>query len=304
MDDPNRLSLDLVDEAIDFADELRIGVRHLESEAAVLDFGVDNPGGIEAGVLLAELSTGGLATVQAGLKDVDGAALPQVELSTDHPELVLAGCQAASWAVEASGRETRVRGPGQLLREGAAVGLPVGTDEPDFAVLVVEADRHPDDALAEAVASAASVPPSGVFLAVAPAASVAGAVAAAARAATAAVSRLDGLGYDLGAIRSASGAAPVAPTAASEPEARARSAGAVAYGAQVHLVLDADVTAPERLVYGGSDGGRDPPPERHKGAEGLEEVLAPAQATLDVVGGPTHVVGGVEQGLLAEQLGV
>ncbi|NIS34753.1 MAG: methenyltetrahydromethanopterin cyclohydrolase, partial [Actinobacteria bacterium] len=82
MEPLNRTATELVDEAIDFADELRIGVRHLDNEAVVLDFGVEAPGGLEAGLLLAELRTGGLATVATRLGALEGAPHTHVELST------------------------------------------------------------------------------------------------------------------------------------------------------------------------------------------------------------------------------
>ena len=53
MDSINRMAIELVDEAIDFADELRVDAYELDSGATVLDFGVDAEGGIEAGMLLA-----------------------------------------------------------------------------------------------------------------------------------------------------------------------------------------------------------------------------------------------------------
>ena len=75
MESLNRMAVELVDEAIDFADELAIEVQELDNGAMVLDFGVEAVGGIEAGLLLAEIQTGGLATVQTGVGEVDGAQI-------------------------------------------------------------------------------------------------------------------------------------------------------------------------------------------------------------------------------------
>jgi len=86
MESLNRMALELVDEAIDFADELAIETETLDNGATVLDFGVDTPGGYEAGLLLAELQTGGLATVQTESGEVDGVPIPHTTLHTDHPE--------------------------------------------------------------------------------------------------------------------------------------------------------------------------------------------------------------------------
>jgi len=307
MENPNRTALDLVDEAIDFAEELGVAVRHLGNEAAVLDFGVEARGGFEAGVLLAEVATGGLATVHVGLDDVAGAALPHVELSTDHPVLSLLACQSPRWPLEVDGTVVRGAGPARLAHDAGPTADDLGVDDADFAVLVVESDRLPDESLVEAVADAAAVPTSGVFVLVAPASSVAGGVAYAARTAELTVARLAESGYDAGLVRTVAASAPVAPIAGDEDEARVRSATAVAYGGRVHLVVEADVAEPGAIVYGG-DGHAEPA----RGAieavgeihDRLDDVLAPAQVTVDVVGGPTHVVGSVDEGLLGEQLGL
>ncbi|MEF8774686.1 MAG: methenyltetrahydromethanopterin cyclohydrolase, partial [Halobacteriales archaeon] len=70
MESLNRMAVELVDEAIDFADELGVAVHELDNEATVLDFGVEVESGVEAGLLLAEIQTAGLATVQARMGEV------------------------------------------------------------------------------------------------------------------------------------------------------------------------------------------------------------------------------------------
>ena len=306
MENPNRMALDLVDEAIDFADELAVGVHHLENEAAVLDFGVERPGGVEAGVLLTEAATGGLATVHVELDAVAGAALPHVELSTDHPRPALLACQSPGWPLDVDGETLRGSGPAQLAHDAGLAAGDLGVDDADFAVLVLEANRLPDESLAEAVANVAGVPTSGVFVLVAPASSVAGGVAVAARTAERTVARLAEGGYDAGRIRTVAAGAPVAPIAGDEDEARVRSAGAIAYGGRVHLVVEEDVARPGRLAYGGDGRGSPEPEAIEEGGHPrrLDDVLVPAQVTVDVVGGPTHVVGGVDEGLLGERLGL
>ena len=304
MENPNRMALDLVDEAIDFADELAVGVHHLENEAAVVDFGVERRGGLEAGVLLTEAATGGLATVHVELDTVAGAALPHVELSTDHPVTSLLACQSPEWPLEVEAETLRGAGPAQLFRDA---GPNAGDfDDADFAVVVLEADRLPDEALAETVADAAGVPTSGVFVLVGPASSVAGGVAFAARAAERTVDRLVDSGYDAGRIGTVAAHAPVPPLAADAAEARVRSATAIAYGGRAHLLVENDVEHPGQLAYGGDDLGSPEPAPIEEGGhpDPLDDVLAPAQVTVDVVGGPTHVVGGVDEGLLGERLGL
>ncbi|MEF8814456.1 MAG: methenyltetrahydromethanopterin cyclohydrolase [Halovenus sp.] len=306
MESLNRMATELVDEAIDFADELAIDVYPLAGDAAVLDCGVETRGGIESGLLLAEMATAGLATVGTRVDEVAGAPLSHVELSTDHPALSLLCAGKAGWELSVGEFEGLGSGPARALVAEEEVFKRVGyRDEFDFAVLVVESDQLPDEAVAEHVAETAGVPESGVFLPTFASASITGSVVGASRAAELAVYRLSELGYDPLDVLSVTGVAPVAPVAGDEATAMARINDAVAYGGQVHLVVEKpfdrfdDVVSTAGEKYGtpfatifeeaGWDYSAVP-----------REVYAPAQVTVSVVGGETHAVGSVDESVLAD----
>lgn len=277
MESRNRVATELVDEAIDFADELGIAIHHLDNDAVVLDFGVDARGGIEAGLLLTEIATGGLATVQTRLAGVAGASVPIVELTTDHPSLALQAAQLADWPFEEwAGRGY---GPANLFTDVRRVETGY-TEEFDFAVLAIEAAHLPDEGVAGSVASTAGLGTSGVFLPTASAASVAGSVSILAEAAGRAVSGLAEVGYDLTSVISATGSAPMVPFGADGETARTRAETAIAAAGRAHLL----VTEP-------LDGGQN-----------IEEQLGdpdlPAALTIDVVGGPIHVYGEADESAL------
>ncbi len=310
MESLNRMATELVDEAIDFADELAVEVHSLSGDAAVLDFGVDVPGAMEAGLLLAEIQTAGLATVQTGMAEVAGAPLTHVELSTDQPGLALLCGQKAGWELSVDDFEGLGSGPARALvaeeEEYQRVGY---RDEFDFAVLAVESDQLPGEAVAAHVAERAGVPESGVFLPTFRTASVTGSVVAAARAAELATFRLSELGYDPLDVLSATGSAPVAPVAASEEVAMARTNDALAYGGRVHLVVEEPFDRFDEVASVAADEYGRPFAEIFDDtdwdfAEVPVEAFAPAQVTIDVVGGETHVVGDVHEDVLAESFGL
>jgi methenyltetrahydromethanopterin cyclohydrolase len=306
MESLNRMATDLVDEAIDFADELNVAVSPLSNEATVVDFGVQVPGGIEAGLLLAEIQTAGLTTVGTTLSEVDGAPLTHVELSTDHPALALLCGQKAGWEVSVDGFEGLGSGPARALVAEEEIFQRMGyRDDFDFAVLAVETDDVPDETVAEHVADLADVPESAVFLLPFSTASITGSVQMAARAAELATFRLTELGYDPLDVLSVSGTAPVAPVADDEETAIARTNDALAYGGQVHLVVDSDFDRFDEVPSSATDEYGTPFAEVFEAAdwdfyEVPESVFAPAQVTVDVVGGPTSVHGDVNESLLAE----
>ena len=306
MESLNRMATELVDEAIDFAEELTIDVHTLTGDGAVLDFGVEVPGAVEAGLLLAEIQTAGLATVQTDLQEVAGAPLTHVELSTDQPALALLCAGKAGWELSVGDFEGLGSGPARALVAEEEVFARVGyEDEFDFAVLAVETDQLPDEDVASAVADRAGVPESGVFLPAFSTASITGSVVGAARAAELATFRLTELGYDPLDVLSATGSAPVAPVAGDEETAMARTTDAIAYGGQVHLVVDEPFDRFDEIAStAGDEDGR--PFEQifedvdWDHSELPVDYFAPAQVTVDVVGGETRVVGDTREDVLAE----
>jgi methenyltetrahydromethanopterin cyclohydrolase len=138
---------------------------------------------------------------------------------------------------------------------------------------------------------------------------VTGSVVGAARTAELAAYRLMELGYDPVDILSVTGSAPVAPVADSEERAMATTNDAVGYGGQAHLVVEepfddfADVVsvaddeygAPFIEIFDSVDWAFDELPM---------ELFAPAQVTVNVVGGETEVYGDVSENILADSFGL
>ena len=307
MESLNRAAVELVDEAIDFADELGIAVHHLENDAVVLDFGVEATGGLEAGLLLAEMGTGGLASLDIRLEERAGGVRPVVELSTDHPALSLLAAHPSMWPLDPAGFDGRGGGPAQL-RRGAAerVGVPYEEDF-DLTVLTVESTTLPGPDVARYVAEETGVPTSGVYLPTAPIGSLVGSVAMAARTAEVALLRLETLGIDATAVRSITADAPVAPVATDERTAIARTNDALAYGGRAHIVAEDAPPDPTALIFGSSDPEgpfADIFPEVEWDLDALgPDTFAPAEVTLDVVGGETHSVGRLDETALIESFG-
>ena len=301
------MAVELVDEAIDFADELAIDVWELDDGATVLDFGVETVGGVEAGLLLAEIQTAGLATVQTGMGSVVGAPLTHVELQTDHPALALLCSQKAGWELEfESGYEGLGSGPARALVGQEAEFERVGYyDSSEFATLAVESTALPTEEVAEHVADLAEVDAEGVFLPAYATGSTAGSVATAARAAELAVFRLLELGYEPTDVLHASGSAPMAPVTRDEDLAMGRTNDALAYGGEVHLQVARDDDRFDQIVSTAREEYGTPFVEVFEDAdwdfyEIDERVFAPAKVTVDVVDGPVYTVGVTDEDLLAE----
>ncbi|MDG5760826.1 methenyltetrahydromethanopterin cyclohydrolase [Natronococcus sp. A-GB1] len=310
MESLNRMAIELVDEALDYAEELNIGGFDLENEATVLDFGVEFDGGVEAGLLLTEIQTAGMATPSHLLGEVDGTSIPYVELTTDQPALSLLCSQKAGWELATEDFEGLGSGPARALvareEEFRRVGY---TDAFDLTALAVESDELPPASAAEQVAELAEVEPSSVFLLAYRTASLAGSITSAARAAELATYRLTELGYDPNDIVSATGRAPVAPIAGDEQTAIARTNDALAYGGRAHLTVRKDDDVFDSIPSTAADAHGRPFAEVFDDLDWqFEEVpadlFAPAAVTVDVLGGPTYSHGETDEKLLAESFGL
>ena len=310
MDSLNRMAIELVDEALEYTEELNVGAYELENGATVLDFGVDFDGGIEAGLLLTEIQTAGMATPGRDLEAIGAATVPHVDLSTDQPALSLLCSQKAGWELVTEDFEGLGSGPARALvaeeEEFHRVGY---TDAFDLTALAVESDELPDEAAAEQVADFADVEPSGVFLLAYPTASLVGSVTNAARVAELATFQLAELGYDPLEIVSASGRAPVPPVAPEEDEAIARTNDALAYGGSAHLVVREEFDRFGGIVSTAAEEDGRPFADIFEEfgwsfEETPAELFAPATVTVDVLGGPTHVYGETREDLLVESFGI
>ncbi len=306
MESLNRMAIELVDEALEYAEELNIGGYDLENEATVLDFGIEFDGGAEAGLLLTEIQTAGMATPSYELGEVAGSPIPFVELTTDQPALSLLCSQKAGWELTTRDFEGLGSGPARALVAEETEFRKVGyTDAFDLTALAVESEALPTAAAAEQVADLAEVETSSVFLLAYSSASLVGSITNAARAAELATFRLSELGYDPLDIVSATGRAPVAPVATDEATAIARTNDAIAYGGTAHVTVreDADVFADVPSTVA-EDHGR-PFGELFDDldwefSEMPADLFAPGKVTIDVLGGPTYVHGETDEELLAD----
>jgi methenyltetrahydromethanopterin cyclohydrolase len=310
MESINRSAIELVDEALDFADKLKIVATELDSGATVLDFGVVADGGIDAGLLLAEIQTAGLASIYTQMGTVGGAPIPYTELTTDHPAIALLCSQKAGWELEFEEFNGLGSGPARALVGEETDFERVGYyDEFDFAVLAIESIDLPTDKIAEHVADYSNVEPSSVFLPTYAAGSTAGSVSMAARAAELAVFRLSELGYPPSEILAATGRAPVAPVSYNESVAMGRTNDALAYGGEVYLQVREESTVFDQVPSNAREEYGVPFEQIFAEADWdfysvPESVFAPAKVTIDVVDGATYALGETDEELLADSFGI
>ncbi|HBK60783.1 MAG TPA: methenyltetrahydromethanopterin cyclohydrolase [Firmicutes bacterium] len=185
--------------------------------ANLVDMGAWCPGSAEAGLLLAEACLGGLGRAELAWVSLDGVRLPGVRVEVQMPALACLGSQYAGWTIPVEGGVVMGSGPAQLLAAdaGAGAGGPARlldhAEEADVGVLVLEGRQFPSQETISRIASACNLPPSSLWLLLAPAASRAGLVQIAARVVEVALHKLLHLGYDVSQVESASGVCALVP---------------------------------------------------------------------------------------------
>jgi methenyltetrahydromethanopterin cyclohydrolase len=232
----------LADSCVERADELRVAARTLAGGARVIDAGVNLPGGLAAGLALAELCMGGLGQVEYVPLVIGGETWQGVQVWTDHPAECCMASQYAGWAINPDGYFAMGSGP---LRAKARVEkelfakLGYGEDV-GRGVLVLETRTLPTDDVAAWVARKAGVPESGLTFAVAPTASLAGGVQIVARSIETGLHKMDTLGFDVRHVVSAMGTAPLPPVAKNDLRAIGRTNDCVLYGGQARYMIRAE----------------------------------------------------------------
>jgi methenyltetrahydromethanopterin cyclohydrolase len=237
----NRRALRVVETLIAHCDERRVTGRLIEGGGRWVDCGIEARGGLMAGLELARVCLGDLASVSIVPGEVRGRAVPVIQVVTDHPAQACLASQYAGWALKDGKYFAMGSGPMRAAAGTEAIYDAIGFRETvDAVVGVLETRKPPTPAIVSKIASACRVDAEAVTLLVAPTASLAGGMQIVARSVETALHKLAELKFDLARIVSAHGTAPLPPVAANDLAAIGRTNDAVLYGARVVLTVTGD----------------------------------------------------------------
>jgi methenyltetrahydromethanopterin cyclohydrolase len=213
---------------------LGLNVTRLAGGATLVDCGVQATGSLEAGRLFAEACMGGLGKVAFCELDLNGLWLPGVTVTVSQAPLAYA-TQLAGWLLETddglASYKAMGSGPAQALRGTEPIFERLGyRDTASVAVLCLESPALPPEQVAGQVAEACGVSLERVFLLVAAAASLAGAVQVTARVVESGLHKIVTAGLDIDTVLSGFGTCPLPPLVREELQAMGRADNAVLYG--------------------------------------------------------------------------
>ena len=220
----------------------RVAVRMLANGARVIDAGIGVPGGLGAGLALAEICMGGLGRVTYAPVAIDGEAWAGVQVWTDHPAVSCMASQYAGWAIQVDKYFAMGSGP---LRAHARVERELFAklgfgEQASRGVLVLETRILPTEAVADWIGRKAGLDAAQLTLVAAPTASIGGSVQIVARILETGLHKMDVLGFDVNKVVSGIGIAPLPPVAHNDLEAIGRTNDCILYGGQARYTVDAD----------------------------------------------------------------
>ncbi len=236
----NALSGPLVQQLIDNARALQIGVSTHESGATVVDAGILHAGSAEAGRLIAEICMGGLGKVELSDKTAFKDWPSGIKVQSKSPVLACLGSQYAGWALSnESGHEkffSLGSGPARAIAQREELFKELGyKDSAQNTVLVLETDKIPPMAIIEKITRDTGVQAKNLTLILTPTTSIAGVVQIVGRVLEVALHKAHTLHFPLANIISGNGEAVLPPVSKDFMTAMGRTNDAILFGGFVQL---------------------------------------------------------------------
>jgi methenyltetrahydromethanopterin cyclohydrolase len=232
----------LVDRLVADADRLRIVATKGSRGETLIDAGAKAIGGLDAGILIAEICLGGLGNVTLA----PYAATPRwpfhLTVRTSDPVIACLGSQYAGWALSHGEGKDRFfalgSGPARALARREPLFQDLGyEDKADRATLVLEGDKPPPVEIVDKVAQECGVAPERLTFIYAPTRSLAGSVQVVARVLEVALHKVHELKFPLARVIDGIATAPLSPPHPDFVTAMGRTNDAIIYGGLAHLYV-------------------------------------------------------------------
>ena len=238
----NSSALSIVNRFINEADKYGVTVEKTESGATLIDAGLKAEGGFLAGEMVTEICLAGYGTAKVLPMQYADAVLPSVFVYTDHPTLSTLASQFAGWQIKNDDFSAIASGPARALalKPKDLFEKIMYKEESDTAVLVLETESKPSEAVIQQVATKCRVAPNNLYLVLFSTTSLTGATQVSGRIVETGLFKLMRLGLDPWLVKHAWGYAPIVPLHPSSEEAMGRSNDAVLYGGTTNYTVSCE----------------------------------------------------------------
>ncbi|MBI1867380.1 MAG: methenyltetrahydromethanopterin cyclohydrolase [Methylocystis sp.] len=245
----NALAGDLVDQLVAGAARYRVEVSRGSAGELLIDAGAKVVGGLETGVLLAEICMGGLGKVS--LSPAPGAAKWPFWLTvcSNEPIVACLASQYAGWSLSHDKFFALGSGPGRALARKEPLFQELSyTDKADRATIVLESAAPPPAAVVTKVANDCGVEPKNLTFIYAPTQSLAGGVQIVGRVLEVALHKAHELKFPLEHIVDGIASAPLSPPHPDLIQAMGRTNDAIIYAGRAHLFVRGPADAARQLA--------------------------------------------------------
>jgi methenyltetrahydromethanopterin cyclohydrolase len=241
----NELAEPLVQSLNANAPVLRIDVERLDNGCTMVDAGINHPGGLEAGRLIAEICMGGLGRVGLQTANTFEHWPATISVHSCNPVLACLGSQYAGWSLAHEKYFSLGSGPGRALAGREELFKELGyKDKAPSACLVLETDKLPPAEIVEKVSRDTGVSPEHLAFILTPTRSLAGTVQIVARVLEVAMHKIHALEFPLEHVMDGMASAPLPPPSPDFITGMGRTNDAILFGGHAHVyVLGSDEAA-------------------------------------------------------------
>jgi methenyltetrahydromethanopterin cyclohydrolase len=235
----NEKGLEIADEMMDWAEDLKIKVVELKNGAKIIDCGVNVSGSYDAGLMFTDVCMGGLCSTNISVQKVSDIPLAFIDVTTDHPSISCLGAQKAGWQISVDKYFAMGSGPARALslKPKHTYERIQYEDDLDSAVIALESNMLPDEKVMQFIADECNVAVENTVALVAPTASIVGSVQVSGRVVETGIFKLNELGFDTTKIICGTGTAPIAPVVKDDLKAMGSTNDSVIYYGSVVLSI-------------------------------------------------------------------
>ena len=238
----NEYGIDVFEEMMDNSEELQVGILELDNGTTIIDAGVEETGGFEAGLYVSRICMADLADIRFSTFDLGTISCPAIELTTDHPIIACMASQFAGWSISVKKFFGMGSGPARALSLNPKelyekIGYEDDTPE---AVLVLESSVIPDEEVTAKIAADCKVDSEDLYIVVAPTASIAGSVQIAARGIETGIHKFESIGFDINSITHGYGIIPISPIVGNDVECMGSTNDCIIYCGRMSYTIDYD----------------------------------------------------------------
>jgi len=238
----NKSASKLVAELIEDADKYRVSVETSECGATIIDAGLKGKGGFRAGEIVTEICLAGCGRASIVPIQYGEWVLPSIFVTTDYPVLSTLGFQHAGWQIRAEDFSAKAYGPGRALamEPNDLFKKFQFMEESNSAVIVLESEKKPPEAVVQQIAVKCGVSAENLFLIIIASTSLTGVIQACGRVVETGLHTLVQNGLEPLIVKHAWGYAPIASISQNAIEVSERTEGAILSAGVANYTVDSD----------------------------------------------------------------